>query len=100
MVEKTKAPDGETIEQLEAWLADMKKAAAAPPKKHPQRRPRGSRNKPKSVKTDAEGSTYKNNWWNTNRVIMHLFYQQRLYSSHHLIIFIRKRENNAYCEFP
>jgi hypothetical protein len=35
MAEKIKAPDGETIKQLEARLADMKKAAATAPEKHP-----------------------------------------------------------------
>ncbi|KAF7366259.1 hypothetical protein MSAN_00882100 [Mycena sanguinolenta] len=53
MPKKTKAPEDETLEQLEARLADMKKAAAAPPEKRPRGRPKGSKNKPK---TDTEGN--------------------------------------------
>ncbi|KAF8214326.1 hypothetical protein K438DRAFT_1750382 [Mycena galopus ATCC 62051] len=52
-MKKTKAPDNETLEQLEARLANMKKAAAAPLEKRPRGRPKGSKNKPK---TDTEGN--------------------------------------------
>ncbi|KAJ7662425.1 hypothetical protein B0H14DRAFT_3540052 [Mycena olivaceomarginata] len=72
MAEKTKAPDGETIKQLEALLADMKKAAAAPPEKQGDTYTDAKAKEPKPAK---ELKINKNNWWNTNRVIMYLFYK-------------------------
>jgi hypothetical protein len=66
MAKKAKAPNGDTIEQLEARLADMKKAAAAPPEKRARGRPKGSKNKPKSVKTNTEGNAKVNAFTDTN----------------------------------
>ncbi|KAJ7710265.1 hypothetical protein B0H14DRAFT_3524859 [Mycena olivaceomarginata] len=40
-----KAPNNESINKLEARLADMKKAAASQSEKRPRRRPKGSKNK-------------------------------------------------------
>ncbi|KAF8157294.1 hypothetical protein K438DRAFT_2074445 [Mycena galopus ATCC 62051] len=48
-----KAPKGETINQLEARLAEIKKAAALP-EKCSRGRPKASKNKPKALKTDAD----------------------------------------------
>ncbi|KAJ7300494.1 hypothetical protein DFH08DRAFT_828421 [Mycena albidolilacea] len=54
MGRKPKAPEGETINQLEARLVEMKKAAAAQPEKRSRGRPKGSKNKPKAPKTDTD----------------------------------------------
>ncbi|KAJ7706518.1 hypothetical protein B0H14DRAFT_2647104 [Mycena olivaceomarginata] len=48
MAKKAKAPAAENIDQLEARLADMKKAAASQPEKCLRGRPKGSKNKPKA----------------------------------------------------
>ncbi|KAJ7849865.1 hypothetical protein B0H14DRAFT_3452316 [Mycena olivaceomarginata] len=57
MAKKAKAPAAETIDQLEARLAEMKKAAASQPEKRSRGRPKGSKNKPKTLMTDAKGDT-------------------------------------------
>jgi hypothetical protein len=49
-----KAPGSESIDELEACLADMKKAQS---EKCPRGRPKGSKKKPKALKTGAEGNT-------------------------------------------
>jgi hypothetical protein len=47
---KQKAPDPKSIDEFDARLADMKKVQS---EKHPQRRPKWSKNKPKALKTGA-----------------------------------------------
>jgi hypothetical protein len=54
MGKRLKAPDSESIDELKACLADMKKAQS---EKHPWGRPRGSKKKPKALKTGTEGDT-------------------------------------------
>jgi hypothetical protein len=54
MGKQLKAPDSESIDELEDRLADMKKAQS---EKCPWERPKGSKNKPKGLKTDTEGDT-------------------------------------------
>jgi hypothetical protein len=54
MGKRLKAPDSESIDKLEACLADMKKAQS---EKCPWGRPKGSKNKPKALKTGAEGNS-------------------------------------------
>ena len=55
MGRKPKAPEGESIDELEARLAELKKAAASQREKRSRGRPRGSKNKPKTLEPDAEG---------------------------------------------
>jgi hypothetical protein len=63
MGKQLKAPDSESIDELEAHLADMKKAQS---KKCPRGRPKGSKNKPKALKTGADDDTTINTPTNTN----------------------------------
>jgi hypothetical protein len=54
MGKRLKAPDSESIDKLEALLADMKKAQS---EKCPRGRPKGFKNRTKALKTSAEGNT-------------------------------------------
>jgi hypothetical protein len=58
-----KAPGSESIDKLEARLADMKEVQS---KKCPWGRPKGSKNKPKALKTGVEGDTTINTPTDTN----------------------------------
>jgi hypothetical protein len=49
-----KAPNSESVDELEARLADMKKAQS---EKCPRGRPKGFKNRTKALKTSAEGDT-------------------------------------------
>jgi hypothetical protein len=63
MGKRLKAPNSESIDELEARLADMKKAQF---KKCPWGRPKGSKNKPKARKTGADGDMTINTPTNAN----------------------------------
>ncbi|KAJ7876068.1 hypothetical protein B0H14DRAFT_3544761 [Mycena olivaceomarginata] len=54
MAKRSKAPNSESIDELEARLADMKKTQS---EKRPRGRPKGSKNKPKAPKTGTDGDT-------------------------------------------
>ncbi|KAJ7808963.1 hypothetical protein B0H14DRAFT_2608448 [Mycena olivaceomarginata] len=54
MGKRLKAPDSESIDELEALLADMKKAQS---EKCPRGRPKEFMNKPKALKTGVEDNT-------------------------------------------
>jgi hypothetical protein len=63
MGKRLKAPDSESIDELETRLADMKKAQS---KKCPRGEPKGSKNKSKALKTSTEGNTTINTPTDTN----------------------------------
>ncbi|KAJ7352093.1 hypothetical protein DFH08DRAFT_805374 [Mycena albidolilacea] len=54
MGKRLKAPDSESINELEARLADMKKGQS---EKCPQGRSKGFKNRTKALQTGAEGDT-------------------------------------------